>query len=237
MYLIIIFISIILLLPFIIVLLRLSSTSRITQDNVEFIKDIYENCSEEYKTKITRLIDWHTAYNHPLLVERSKKVDKNGPTNDMRFAIFMDLTAFVNVDGQLWDKKWYEMSTILDIPLEIERKCIEYIEKGEEVDLIWGLDPLEKKEKIYLEYPNRDLIESYIITDGKVLDTYKYLKTSTPNSSKYSFMYTRRTSSGVKDSFHYALRQPIHMNNKCHKIYIVSHNPSSSTITYYYRPM
>lgn len=236
MYLKTIFFSI-LLLPFIIVLLKLSSTSKITKDNVEFIKDIYENSNEYYKTKITHLIDWHIAYNHPLLAERSKKVDKNGNENDMRFAIFMDLTAFINTDGKLWDKKWYEMSNILRIPLEIERKCIEYIESGEEVDLIWGLDPHEQKEKIYLEYPNRDLIESYIVSDGKILDTYKYLKTSKPDNSKYSFMYTRTTSSGIKDSFHYALRKPIDMNNKGHKIYIVSHNPSSGTITYYYRPM
>ena len=236
MYLIITIISIILL-PFILVLLRLSSTSKNTQKNVEFIKDIYERCSEVYKTKINRLIDWHTAYNHPFLAERSKKIDKNGAENNMRFAIFMDLTAFINIDGQLWSKKWYEMCTILNIPVDIERKCIEYIESGEEVDLIWGLDPLEKKEKIYLEYPNRGLIESYIILDGSILDRYKYLKTNTPNSSKYSFMYTRTTSSGVKDSFHYALREPIEMNSSGHKIYIVSHNPSSGTITYYYRPM
>jgi hypothetical protein len=236
MYLITILVSIILL-PFIIVLLRLSSNSKITQLNFEFIKDIYENCSEEYKTRITRLIDWHTAYNHPFLAERSKKIDRSGLENDMRFAIFMDLTAFVSVDGKLWAKKWHEMSEILEIPLDIERKCIEYIEKGEEVDLIWGLDPLEKKEKIYLEYPNRGLIESYIVLDGRVLDKYKYVKTSTPNSSKYSFMYTRTTSSGTKDSYHYALRKPIDIGKDGYKIYIVSHNPSSGTITHYYRPM
>jgi hypothetical protein len=236
MYLITILVSIILL-PFIIVLLRLSSNSKITRLNFEFIKDIYDNCSEEYKTKITRLIDWHTAYNHPLLAERSKKIDKNGSENDMRFAIFMDLTAFISLDGKLWAKKWHEMSEILGIPIEIEKKCIEYIERGEEVDLIWGLDPLEKREKIYLEYPNRGLIESYIVLDGCVLDRYKYVKTSTPNSSKYSFMYTRTTSSGTKDSYHYALREPIHMGKDGYKIYIVSHNPSSGTITHYYRPI
>ena len=129
------------------------------------------------------------------------------------------------------------MSHILGIPVEIEQKCIEYIEKGKEVDLIWGLDPLEKKEKIYLEYPNRGLIESYIFLDGRVLDKYKYVKTSTPNSSKYSFMYTRTTSSGTKDSFHYALKEPINIGKDGYKIYIVSHNPSSGNITYYYRPM
>jgi hypothetical protein len=236
MYIITIVVSIILL-PFVIVLLRLSSNSKITRLNFEFIKDIYDNSSDEYKRKITRLIDWHTAYNHPFLAERSKKIDKNGLENDMRFAIFMDLTAFISLDGKLWTKKWYEMCEILGIPLEIEKKCIEYIEKGEEVDLIWGLDPLEKKEKIYLEYPNSGLIESYIVLDGCVLDRYKYVKTSTPNSSKYSFMYTRTTSSGKKDSYHYALRKPIHVYNKGHKIYIVSHNPSSGTITHYYRPM
>jgi hypothetical protein len=236
MYLAIAIISIVLF-PFVLVLLRLSSNSKITQLNFDFIKDIYDNSSEEYKTKIKKLVDWHTAYNHPFLAERSKKVDKNGSENDMRFAVFMDLTAFISTDGKLWAKKWYEMAEILEIPLEIENKCIEYIEKGEEVDLIWGLDPLEKKEKLYLEYPNSGLIESYIYSKKQVLDNYKYVKTSTPNSSKYSFMYTRTTSSGVKDSFHYALRKPINVYNKGHKIYIVSHNPSNSTITYYYRPL
>jgi hypothetical protein len=236
MYLIILIVSIILL-PFILVLLRLSSTSKITQLNFDFIKDIYDKSGEEYRTKIQRLVEWHTAYNHPFLAERSKKVDRNGAENDMRFAIFMDLTAFMSPDGKLWAKKWYEMSEILGIPLEIEKKCIEYIESGEEVDLIWGLDPLEKKDKLYLEYPNSGLIESYIFSNGEIVDRYKYVKTSTPNSSKYSFMYTRTTSGGVKDSFHYALRKPINVYNKGHKIYIVSHNPSNGTITYYYRPL
>jgi hypothetical protein len=230
----------ILILPFIIVLLRLSSTSRTTQTNVDFIQDIYDNCNSEYRLKIQGLIDWHKAYHHPFLAERSKKIDKcNNSENDMRFAIFTDLTAFVDnsriPQGKLWAKKWFELSKILNIPPEIEKICIQHIEKGEEVDLIWGLDPFKQKEKIYLEYPHRGLIESYIVSNGIVLDRYKYIKTSTPNNSKYSFMYSRINSSGIKDSFHYALKEPIDMNNN--KIYIVSHNPGDNTITYYYRPL
>ena len=225
----------ILLLPFILVLLRLSSTSRITQINIDFIKDIYDNCSSEYRVKIDRLISWHRAYNHPLLVERSKKIDNsNNAENDMRFAIFTDLKAFVDYNGQLWKKKWYEMSNILGIPVEIEKICIEYIEKGEEVDLIWGVDPLKQKEKIYLEYPEKGLIESYIVSNGKVIDKYKYIK-SNSSSSRYSFMYTRINSKNNVDSYHYALREPLDMNG--YKVYIVSHNPNDNTKTYYYRPL
>jgi hypothetical protein len=226
----------ILLLPFLLVLLRLSSTSRITQINIDFIKDIYDNCSSEYRVKIDRLISWHRAYNHPLLAERSKKIDNsNNAENDMRFAIFTDLKAFVDYNGQLWKKKWYEMSNILGIPVEIEKICIEYIEKGEEVDLIWGVDPLKQKEKIYLEYPDKGLIESYIVSNGKVIDKYKYIKSSNSSSSRYSFMYTRINSKNNVDSYHYALREPLDMNG--YKVYIVSHNPNDNTETYYYRPL
>ena len=226
----------ILLLPFLLVLLRLSSISRTTQTNVDFIKDIYDNCNSEYRVKIERLINWHRAYNHPFLVERSKKIDNStNAENDMRFAVFTDLTAFVDSNGQLWNKKWYEISNILGIPVEIEKICIEYIEKGEEVDLIWGVDPLKQKEKIYLEYPDKGLIESYIVSNGEVIDKYKYIKSSNSSNPRYSFMYTRFTSKNKVDSYHYALREPLVMNG--YKVYIVSHNPNDNTETYYYRPL
>ena len=63
----------------IITLLDLSSTIQITNQNIEFIKDIYEKSTEHYKIKLQQLIDWHKAYHHPFLVERSYKI--HVPTN------------------------------------------------------------------------------------------------------------------------------------------------------------
>ena len=54
--------------------LNVSSKMNTTNKNVEFIKDIREKCTDKYKEKITRIIDWHKIYNHPFLVERSYKV-------------------------------------------------------------------------------------------------------------------------------------------------------------------
>ena len=46
-------------------------------------------------------------------------------------------------------------------------------------------------------------------------------------------MYTRTSSDGLKDSFHYVLTEPVIKDNKT--IYIISYSPSSQTQTYYYR--
>lgn len=217
-----------------ITLLDISSTNKITQQNIEFIKDIYDRSTEHYKKKIQQLIDWHIAYHHPFIVERSYKI--HTPTrkiNDSRFAIFIDLDAFLTKDKYIDEKKWLEFSKIIDIPLEIEQKCIDSMIKGEEqVDFIWGLDPLEEKEKIYLEYPSKGLIESYIVQDGEVTDKYEYIKRKT-DSSRFKFMYTRTSSDGLKDSFHYVLSEPLIKDNKT--IYVVSYSPFSETQTYYYR--
>lgn len=217
-----------------ITLLDISSTNKITQQNIEFIKDIYECSTEHYRKKLQQLIDWHIAYHHPFLVERSYKI--HTPTskiNDSRFAIFIDLDAFILKDRSIHQKKWLEFSNIINIPLEIEQKCIDSIVKGEQqVDFIWGLDPLEEKEKIYLEYPSKGLIESYIVENSEITDKYEYIKKKT-DSSRYKFMYTRRNRKGEKDSFHYVLTNPIYKDNKI--IYVVSYSPSSETTTYYYR--
>jgi hypothetical protein len=217
-----------------ITLLELSSITQTTNDNIEFIKDIYERSTGHYKTKIQQLIDWHKAYHHPFLVERSYKthIPTNKINND-RFAVFIDLGAFLTKDGYIQEKKWLEFSTIIKMPIEIEKKCINYmIKREEEVDFIWGLDPLEGKEKIYLEFPSRGLIESYIINDDDITESYEYIKRKT-TSSRFKFMYTRTSSEGVQDSFHYVLSEPVIKDNKT--IYIISYSPSSETQTYYYR--
>ena len=106
------------------------------------------------------------------------------------------------------------------------------IKREEQVDFIWGLDPLEEKEKIYLEFPSKGLIETYIINDDNITERYEYIKRKTI-SPRFKFMYTRTSSDGLKDSFHYVLTEPVIKNNKT--IYIISYSPSSETQTYYYR--
>ncbi len=217
-----------------ITLLDISSKYKITHQNIEFIKDIYERSTEHYQRKIKQLMDWHIVYHHPFLVERSYKIhNPTGKINNYRFAIFTDLNAFVTKEQKINQKKWLEYSNIINIPIEIEKKCIDSMLKGEEeVDLIWGLDPLEQKEKIYLEYPSRGLIESYIINGDEVTDRYEYIKRKT-NSSRFKFMYIRRNRKGESDSYHYVLTNPIQKENKT--IYIISYSPSSKTTTFYYR--
>ena len=218
----------------VITLLDISSIIQTTNQNIEFIKDLYERSTERYKIKLQQLIDWHKAYHHPFLVERSYKIHM--PTNKVnndRFAVFIDLGVFLTKDGYIQEKKWLEFSTIINMPIEIEKKCINYMIKREyEVDFIWGLDPLEGKEKIYLEFPSKGLIESYIINDGDITERYEYIKRKS-NSSRFKFMYTRTSSDGVQDSFHYVLTDPIVKDDKT--IYIISYSPSSNTQTYYYR--
>jgi hypothetical protein len=218
----------------IITLLDLSSITQTTNENIEFIHDIYERSTELYKIKLQQLIDWHKAYHHPFLVERSYKTHL--PTNKInndRFAIFIDLGAFLTKDGYIQEKKWLEFSTIIKMPIELERKCINYmIKREQDVDFIWGLDPLEEKEKIYLDFPSKGIIESYIINDGDITERYEYVKRKS-NSPRFKFMYTRTNSKGKQDSFHYVLTEPIVKDNK--KIYIISYSPSSQTQTYYYR--
>ena len=129
-------------------------STQITNSNIEFIKDIYESCTDYYKVKIQQLIDWHKAYHHPFIVERSYKVHiPTNKINNNRFAVFIDLDSFLTRDGYIIEKKWFEFSTIIKMPIQIEKKCINYmIKREEQVDFIWGLDPLEEKEKMYMYY-------------------------------------------------------------------------------------
>jgi hypothetical protein len=223
-YLLIIIICIAVLVKF----LELSSNMKITNTNREFISDIYEICSAENKTKITRLVDWHKKYNHPFLAERSEKVDiVSGKKNNTRFAVFIHLGSFAS------DNEWLEFSNIIGIPKEIEDICLSSIIRGaNDIDIIWGLDPLEHIEKIYLEYPELGRIDSYVISGLDVVDRYEYIKGKS-NNPLYSFMYIRLTSSGKKDSYHMVLKDPIKYNNGIG--YIISYNPVKKTYTTYYR--
>ena len=203
---------------------------KITIMNEKFISDIYESCNAENKTKLTRLIDWHKKYNHPFLAERSEKVDiVSGKKNNTRFACFIHLGSFVGSEPS----KWLEFSNIIGIPKEIEEICLSSILRGaNDIDIIWGLDPLEKIEKIYLEYPEIGKIDSYVVSGLEIVDRYEYIK-SKSNNPLYSFMYTRLTSKKMKDSYHMVLKDPIKYNNG--KGYIISYNPIKKTYTTYYR--
>jgi hypothetical protein len=223
-YLLIITISLAVLLKF----LELSSNTKITSQNREFISDIYDICSAKNKTKINRLVDWHKKYNHPFLAERSEKVDIiSGNKNNTRFAVFIHLGSFSS------DNEWIEFSNIIGIPREIRDICLSSILRGaNDIDIIWGLDPLEKVEKIYLEYPELGRIDSYVISGLEVVDRYEYIKGKSNNPS-YSFMYTRLTSSGKKDSYHMVLKDPIKYKNGIG--YIISYNTIKKSYTTYYR--
>jgi hypothetical protein len=218
----------------VITFLNVSSKMNTTLKNVDFITDIYEICTDNYKEKINRLIDWHKIYHHPFLVERSYKYHKSTKTvNNYRFAIFIDLGGFILDNGMINEKKWLDFSEIIKMPLEIEKSCIDYmITSKDQVDFIWGLDPLEGKEKIYLEFPKSGKIESYIIHEHTIADSYEYIKNKT-NSIRLNFMYTRINSNKEKDSYHFALKNPIRIEN--YKIYIISYSPLGNSITYYYR--
>jgi hypothetical protein len=225
-YLLIVIICLAVLLKF----LEISSNMKITDMNISFISDIYKICSYEYKTKLTKLVDWHKKYNHPFLVERSEKVDiVSGKKNNTRFAVFIHLGCFVGSDPS----KWIEFSNIIGIPKEIEEMCLSSIVRGaNDIDIIWGLDPLEKIEKIYLEYPELGRIDSYVISGLDVIDRYEYIKGKT-NNPLYSFMYVRLTSDKKKDSYHMVLKDPIKYKNGIG--YIISYNPVKKTYTTYYR--
>jgi hypothetical protein len=195
-----------------------------------FISDIYDICNANYKTKITRLIDWHKKYNHPFLAERSEKVDiVSGKKNNTRFACFIHLGSFASDN----ENKWIEFSKIIGIPKEIEEICLSSIVRGaNDIDIIWGLDPIENIEKIYLEYPELGKIDSYVINNLEIVDRYEYIKKKSNNPS-YSFMYIRLTSNKKKDSYHMVLKDPIKYKNGIG--YIISYNHIKKTYTTYYR--
>jgi hypothetical protein len=213
--------------------LQLSSITSITEKNVRFISDLLERSSPSNRMKMIQLIDWHKQYHHPFLVERSYKIhEKDKSMNNDRFAVFIDLGCFLTGES-IDNKKWIHFSNIIKMPLSIEKTCIEYMMTGkDQVDFIWGLDPVEQKEKIYLEFPNKGTIESYIVENGKILDVYEYTRSPTKNVHA-SFMYIRRDRNGIIDSYHYALKKPIIKRD--HTIYIVSYSPVNHTKTYYYR--
>jgi hypothetical protein len=211
-------------------LLDISTNMKITNINRDFICDIYELCVSEYKTKLTGLVNWHKKYNHPFLVERSEKVDiVLDKKNNTRFAVFIHLGCFLGSEPS----KWIEFSNIIGIPKEIEEICLSSILRGaNDIDIIWGLDPLEKIEKIYLEYPELGRIDSYIINGLEIVDRYEYIKGKS-NNPLYSFMYIRLTSNKKKDSYHMVLKEPIKYKNGIG--YIISYNPVKKTYTTYYR--
>jgi cytochrome b involved in lipid metabolism len=100
------------------------------------------------------------------------------------------------------------------------------------MDIIWGLDAAAQKEKIYLEYPQKGLIESFVIQEGRIVQTYRYVKQPAP-SPKFAFMYSRLTATGEKDSEHMALKTPLVTPRGT--VYLISQNIKDHTTTLYYR--
>jgi hypothetical protein len=221
-------------------LMEISSKDKITLQNVAFLQPLYNQCTVEYQRKIDNLVSWHRKYNHPFLVERSVKT-KDGhqeeEENDTRFACFIHLGCFEAINMSKWD----EFAAIIGVPPLLNQQCVEYIKRPdkasgglEDMDIIWGLDAVAQKEKIYLEYPQKGLIESFVIQNGQVVQTYNYVKQPLPTSKWFSFMYVRTTAAtGEKDSEHMALKTPLATPRGT--VYLISRNVKDHTTTLYYR--
>ena len=218
-------------------LLEISSNDRITLENMAFLRPVYDQCTPQHQHKIDKLVSWHRKYNHPFLVERSVKMtnNNNDNNNDTRFACFIHLGCFDDSNNNM--AKWYEFAAIIGVPAALDKRCVEYIKMkaNDDMDIIWGLDAAAQKEKIYLEYPQKGLIESFVIQDGHIVQTYRYVKQPVlpKQAAKFSFMYARETDQGEKDSVHLALKTPIETPRGM--VYLISQNFKDHTSTLYYR--
>ena len=216
-------------------LLEISSNDKVTLQNVAFLRPLYNQCTVDYQHKIDNLVSWHRKYNHPFLVERSVKTKDDKEENDTRFACFIHLGCFDAINVSKWD----EFAAIIGVPPPLDQQCVEYIKRAdkasgglEDMDIIWGLDAAAQKEKIYLEYPQKGLIESFVIQNGQIVQTYRYVKQPSP-SKWFSFVYIRTTAAGEKDSEHLALKTPLVTPRGT--VYLISQNIKDHTTTLYYR--
>jgi hypothetical protein len=233
---------------FLTTLLQISSNDRLTLQNRRFLQPVYARCDLKQQRKIDHLVSWHRKYNHPFLVERSLKIYTNDTCNsnknDTRFACFIHLAAFRGCAPD----KWREFAhTILDLPAALEQRCAEYIfqkkmendmDMDMDMDIIWGLDVAAQKEKIYLESPQKGLIESFVIDQNsrQIVQTYRYVKQPAVEGARFAFMYVRFNDKGEKDSRHMALKEPLRLA-ALGVVYLISQNPTDRTVTLYYRPM
>lgn len=221
-------------------ILKIASYATITKKNLELIQDIILKLNPNLRTKLDDIIHWHTKYGYPIYIERSIKytVLCNSYNKD-RFTIVIPLSYFfTNSNADIDESKWLEWTKVLEIPEEIDRKSIDYLACGRgDVDFIWGIDLLARKEKIYLEDEEKKIIQGYIYRNKKILERYKYYRKDINNHERFSFMYLR-TNVGLNqiDSYHVALRNPIEVkiNNKKYLIHIISFQKNKS-YTFYYR--
>lgn len=249
MFLTILFFSILIIL--FLTLLNIGSNVKITKQNIEFISDLYEKLDEHKKNKVDCIIQWHKKNNYPLFVERSiKYYIHNNSYNNNRFTIVVPLSYFF-VNTQLW----IDWCAILEVPDEIQKKCLDYIvsERGD-IDFIWGLDLDASREKIYLEDCTNYIIYAYVYKNNEIIERYHYYRKSIiDKNNKFSFMYMRtnlRINEKRIDSFHCALRKPLEIsyhnllglrgNTKekdlKYTIHLVSIKKNESYTFYYRRP-
>jgi hypothetical protein len=214
--------------------------SGITKKNIDFIVDIYANLNEQYSTKVDKIIKWHRKHGHPFYVEKSiKYLFGEKRYNRNRFTIVLPLSYFFsNSFADIDEAKWLEWSDIVEMPLEVEKKCIDYMALGRgNVDFIWGLDAERGAEKIYLEDEREQRIYGYVFRakGREIVERYIYHKKSVlDKKNKFAFMYLR-TKGGEKqiDSYHLALRQPLEVKGKGF-IHLISYKKDES-YTFYYR--
>jgi hypothetical protein len=204
----------------------------ITTNNLEFINDIYKKLQYNQKNKFDKIVTWHRIYNHPLLIERSIKINTfNKSINKNRMTIIISLSYFFkDLKGTIDEIKWIQWKQILNLPNDIEKKIIKYLISGNGlVDFIWGIDLDEKKEKIYLENSNENKIYCYIFLKKKK-NTFIYNKIS-KSSKHFRFYYKRKNKENKIDSYHFFLKKVIRINNNI--IHIISISKNSITIYYY----
>ncbi len=223
-----------------ITLLQIGTNVSVSKKNLDMIEDLIEKLDLDKKIKIQKILDWHRKYGYPVFVERSIKysIETNRYNRD-RFTIVIPLSYFFKDSEATMDtEKWLEWSNIMEMPFEIEKKCIDYMGMGMgDVDFIWGLDYEAGKEKIYVEDLEKGKIEGFVFHGKEITERYIYHKKSLPNHPRFSFMYNREDLSKNKiDSYHVALKKPIELalQRKKYYIYLVSMSPGKS-YTFYYR--
>ena len=247
------FLSIIIGLLLFFYLLRIGSNMSITKKNLELIEDIIPKLDNKLQSRINEIINWHMKYNHVIFTERSiKYYFDDRKYNKDRFTIVVPLSYFYKSQiGTIDRKKWIEWANILELPKDIEFKCINYIVIGRgDVDLIWGLDlgnnenidaKQSIRQKVYLEDAEKRIIEGYIYDEKNVLQNYTYHRKTCLDHSKFRYIYLRKDEQLNKmDSCHFVLKNPIKVSsktlgtNKNYYIYILSFEKGKSQ-TFYYR--
>jgi hypothetical protein len=204
-----------------------------THYNLEFVKDIYCKLNGSLLKKLKAIEKFHKDHIYPLIIERSIKWSTEKTINSSRMTIVIPLSYFfTDIRGTIDETKWIQWSTGIEMPFEIEKKCLDYLSLGYgNVDFIWGFDMSNRKEKIYLEAPHENKIYSYVIKNETILETYEYTKFYLYNSKYFKFYYKRTDSKNQVDSYHYSLKNTIDIG--CAKIHFISIGCGTKTLYYY----